>query len=167
MVSGMIAPRAIMTVLVISASWVFVSAAWNIFQPRIPNWLSSLGFILAIIFRWVDWSGNGFEGSQLILILLAWFVTLIFWRLRWIGGGDAKFVMIVILAFPDRLLIACLLIFDILGLMIYSLLRDGVQPKKMKQHLTGNLGTHLDSKDRLRATTFLGIGWFLWLGLYL
>ena len=156
-----------MPILIISAIWVIACAGWNIFEPRVPNWLTSTGLLLAALFRWSDWLPTGVIASQFVLILVVWGSIFLLWRIRWIGGGDAKFVMAVILAFPDWLLVAYLMLANIAGLLIFSIKRDGIRWRNIKKRLTGTLDDHQTSRDRLRATTFLGLGWFIWLAFYL
>lgn len=152
-----------MVALLISSVWVLTCAIWNILEPRVPNWLTTLGLFLAFLFRWYDWLPTGVVQDQLMSILIVWVAVFIFWRIRWIGGGDAKFVMAAVLAFPDWLLVACLMIADIIGLLVFSIRRDGFSWGKIKKRMTGNLEELPEGQDRLRATTFLGLGWMVWL----
>jgi hypothetical protein len=124
--------------------------------------MTTLGIFLALLFRWNDWLSTGVIGSQVITILIAWGAVLLLWSIRWIGGGDAKFFAAIVLAFPDSLMIACVMIADIAGLIINSSKRDGLRWVNIKNRLAGNLEEFQESSDRLRATTFMGIGWFIW-----
>jgi Flp pilus assembly protein protease CpaA len=152
-----------MFVLLVSTAWVLTCAIWNILEPRVPNWLTSLGLFLALLFRWYDWLPTGMIQNQLVIILIVWVMVFILWRIRWIGGGDAKFVVAAVLAFPDWLLVACLMIADIIGMLIFSIRRDGFSWEKMRNRITGNLEELPEAQDRLRATTFLGLGWLVWM----
>jgi Flp pilus assembly protein protease CpaA len=151
-----------MFVFITSTIWVLLCSIWNAFIPRVPNWLTTLGIFLALLFRWNDWLSTGLVPSQVFTIFIAWGAAFILWRIRWMGGGDAKFFAAIVLAFPDSLMIAFVLIGDIAGLLVYSLKRDGLRWANIKNRLAGNLEEFQESSDRLRATTFMGIGWLVW-----
>jgi len=153
--------------LIFSIVWVLTGMVWNAIEPRTPNWLHAIGFLFAILFRWNDWLSTGFSTSQFLIIAATWAALFALWQLRWIGGGDVKFVAILILAFPHLVLIACLMIADILALLYFSLRRDGLNIPQMRARLSGKLDDLPGRQDRIRAITFLGTGWFAWLVFYL
>lgn len=88
----------------------------DLYGARVPN-LVILPLLLAVVpLTAAHLVVNELGWGEAAIILTTWAVCLWFWRLRLVGGGDAKLVMALIGIFPDsRLLLAILL-----GLLVGS-----------------------------------------------
>lgn len=88
----------------------------DLYRARVPN-LVMLPLLLAVVpLTAAHLMINGMSWGQMVLIVVTWAACLWLWRMRAIGGGDAKLVMALIGILPDsRLLLAILL-----GLLVGS-----------------------------------------------
>jgi prepilin peptidase CpaA len=70
---------------------VIYAAICDLTTFTIPNWVSgtlALGFVPYALLRW-----NGIPLTFHIVLGLATFaICVVFWKLRWLGGGDVKFL---------------------------------------------------------------------------
>ena len=71
-----------------------VSAGWDLAKRRIPNPLILFGLLLGFGFGWMSGGLNGL-GLALVGALVAFGLTFPQWAMRWMGGGDAKLMMVV------------------------------------------------------------------------
>jgi prepilin peptidase CpaA len=92
------------------------AAVFDVRTRRVPNALTVSGFVIAIVLRFVAGPGAGIDG--LTGAILAFVLSLPFFVLGVLGGGDAK-LLIVVGAFmgPRDLLIAMLLIASVGGII--------------------------------------------------
>jgi Flp pilus assembly protein protease CpaA len=133
-------------------AWVFTGVVFDYLYASLPNELALIGLLAALALRGHAWTTAGFELLQFGTLLLAAFIALGFWVRRIWGGGDAKFLMILLLAFPSNLL----------ALIVLSLLALFVAVKYASRRVK------LTSKKQIadvRAIIFMGMGWFVWLSL--
>lgn len=146
---------------ILSFVWVATCALYNLKEPRIPNSLILIGFGGAIWLRIQDWQENGLIYFHILNITAAWILWFLFWKLRWWGGGDAKFMMVVTLAFPDLTMISYMMIMIVIGSVIVMTKEYGWNLRLLVAESL-RLRTLENSTQRLRAVTFLGAGWIIW-----
>ncbi len=108
---------------------VTVAAACDVRSRRIPNWWVLLGTLLALLLRGTDGMTALFDG--LLGLGMAFAVTLPFFALGALGGGDAKLLMTVGAFMGPGKLVGALLVIAVLGGIIALLegLRRGVALK--------------------------------------
>ena len=71
-----------------------VSAGWDLAKRRIPNPLILFGLMLGLAFGGVTGGLNGL-GFAFLGAVVAFALTFPQWAMRWMGGGDAKLMMVV------------------------------------------------------------------------
>jgi|APHig6443718053_1056840.scaffolds.fasta_scaffold00507_18 prepilin peptidase CpaA len=71
-----------------------VSAGWDLAKRRIPNPLILFGLLLGLAFGGVTGGLNGL-GFAFLGAVVAFALTFPQWAMRWMGGGDAKLMMVV------------------------------------------------------------------------
>ena len=71
-----------------------VSAGWDLAKRRIPNPLILFGLLLGLAFGGLTGGLNGL-GFAFLGALVAFALTFPQWAMRWMGGGDAKLMMVV------------------------------------------------------------------------
>lgn len=71
-----------------------VSAGWDLAKRRIPNPLILFGLLLGLAFGGLTGGLNGL-GFAFLGAVVAFALTFPQWAMRWMGGGDAKLMMVV------------------------------------------------------------------------
>ncbi|MBK7755120.1 MAG: prepilin peptidase [Deltaproteobacteria bacterium] len=71
-----------------------MSAGWDLAKRRIPNPLILFGLLLGLAFGGVTGGLNGL-GFAFLGAVVAFALTFPQWAMRWMGGGDAKLMMVV------------------------------------------------------------------------
>lgn len=136
-----------MIIALSTALWITACGAWDWHARRVPNQLMALGWLAALAFR-VSRLATG-AGNPLLeagITLAAWALAVGFWLGNIWGAADAKFVMALVLAFPDLWMLAAMLAAN---LLLSVVARWFIQNKA------------------LPAVTFLGAGWLAWAGVVL
>jgi prepilin peptidase CpaA len=92
------------------------AAVFDVRTRRVPNALTVSGFVIAIVLRFVAGPGTGIDG--LTGAILAFVLSLPFFVLGVLGGGDAK-LLVAVGAFmgPRDLLMAMLIIASVGGII--------------------------------------------------
>jgi Flp pilus assembly protein protease CpaA len=162
-------PLLILVKIAITA-WLGLVAVWDSRTRLIPNWLT-----LPVVVVGGALSLYVGPAEARVILLLAWAVLLIVWRLHIFGGGDAKFLMGLFALFPrlDFILIFCIVLFLVtLALVIADLRRQ--RPDELRQKLAARLearqflpdSDELERRGRRYAWTFSLAGavalWLIW-----
>lgn len=84
----MTAPQALLGAILL------IAAGWDIARRRIPNPLVFLGLAMGLGLGLVHEGSSGLQRS-LFGVVCAFALTFPQWRMGWMGGGDAKLLMVV------------------------------------------------------------------------
>jgi Flp pilus assembly protein protease CpaA len=129
-----------------SGVWVMACGFYDLRARRVPNWLTGLGLMGAALLRmhWIV-MGPGSTAFAWLLTVSIWVLALTFWLAGWWGAADAKFVMVLSLAFPDPLMLLAM----------------------FKLNLVAGLCLRWTRKAdlllvKIPAVTILGAGWLGW-----
>lgn len=114
-----------------------LSAAWDLHQRRIPNWLSGSALLLALAVS-VLGSGVGI-GAALLGAFLGTAILFVPFTLGVIGGGDVKFVTVVGAWLGPRLGFEALLFGTAAGLVVGVLYAAGAGRLRETVRTTGQL----------------------------
>lgn len=145
----------------LSAVWVFSCSVYNYREPRLPNLLILVGLIGSLIFRAQHWTTQGIALFEVFIVVATWSLAVTFWKLRWWGAGDAKFLMTLTLAFPDIAMIIWMMSVNMIA-GIYGMYRLNSAKPFVWRNTIFQVERLENSAHRLRAVTLLGIGWFIW-----
>jgi Flp pilus assembly protein protease CpaA len=134
-----------------SAVWVTACSWYDWRTRRVPNPLMLAGLLGAALLRWrwisMQQSSAVFEG---LLTLSVWALALGFWLASWWGAADAKFVMVLSLAFPAPLMLLAMFLSNaavgLLGQIAVHWLAEPTASQPV----------------RLPGVTILGAGWLGW-----
>ena len=123
-----------------------------------------IGFLGAIALRVIHIRNGGETLSTAVFTAGIWVVSYLAWDNDWWKGADAKFIMILVLAFPYHLMPIITLIPNVL-VGIYVLIRkyganmiDWYQVLIERQTLE-----EAPKSSRLKALPVLSLGWLIWL----
>lgn len=75
--------------VIVFAALAVVAAAHDVWRQRIPNWVSVAVAATGVVARWSALGPRG-AGSAVLAVLLVLALLTSMWRVRLIGGGDAK-----------------------------------------------------------------------------
>ncbi len=115
------APYASLAILFLFVLAVVYGAICDVTSYTIPNRVSYGILLLFVPYAALHW-GQIPLLAQVSLGLVTTIICIVFWKLRWFGGGDAKFVgAISFWMAPPKLLIFTLLLAVISGLFIFVL----------------------------------------------
>lgn len=150
------------TVLILAAIWILACMQYNLQQPRLPNTLVLVGFFGAAYLRLWSWNSPQLSPLEAFTILVAWGLAWIFWSLGWWGAGDAKFMMVLLLAFPRMSLLAWVALANVLGAWAFQtdLVHRSLSSIKT---FWWQAGVSSAPTAAMPGVTCLGAGWWLWL----
>ena len=88
--------------------WLITVSVWDVLRRRIPN-----GLVLPVMFSaflWQLYFSITNRSSDVLFVLVSWFIIFMLWRMSVFGGGDAKLLMGLFAMFPNQrfLLVLCL-----------------------------------------------------------
>jgi Flp pilus assembly protein protease CpaA len=134
-----------------SAVWVTACSWCDWRTRRVPNPLMIAGYLGSALLRWRWMSSEQaspiFEG---LLTLSVWALAFGFWLATWWGAADAKFVMILSLAFPAPLMLLAMFLSNaVVGLLGQIAVGRPAEPTASQP-------------VRLPGVTILGAGWLGW-----
>jgi len=132
--------------LTCSLAWVSVAALYDLRVRRLPNWLAVLGIILAAG-RWLLGEHQLDLVTGIALVTAMLMAVLLFAFNIW-GAGDAKFLVILLLAFPSMSLYIMLLA-AVLGSQV-----GGLTFTLVRQQDT--------ARKSVPLVTCMAVGWLVW-----
>lgn len=108
------AHTAMVAVVLVFCAAVIYAAIADLTTFTIPNWVSGilvLGFLPYALLRWSDIP----LASHLFLGVATFIICFIFWKLRWLGGGDVKLVGATALWMGPQNIVSFILVLSLAG----------------------------------------------------
>jgi Flp pilus assembly protein protease CpaA len=138
-----------MWIAIASTAWIAGSAWMDHKRRQVSNRWMGLGFLGASAL-FVSHSAEGrIAPLNLAVLALTWVVSLALWNAGLWGGADAKFIMIITLAFPDPLMALCMF-------FVHASAPAGVW-------ISSRIRRKAAAGTQLPAMVYLAIGWGAWL----
>ena len=134
-------------IFTISMCWALACAISDYKKHRVPNWLIATGFIGAAFLQARHWSNALINAGNIVTIVGVWIFAITIWAKGWWGGADAKFLMVLILAFPDITLM----------LTMFAARAGAVLAIYSKQYFLSNA-----KAQTLPSVTYFASGWVVW-----
>jgi prepilin peptidase CpaA len=75
--------------VVVFAALAAIAATYDVWRRRIPNWISVAIAASGVVAQWTALGVRG-AGSAILAVLLVLVLMTLMWRVRLVGGGDAK-----------------------------------------------------------------------------
>jgi Flp pilus assembly protein protease CpaA len=136
--------------------WVAACGFYDYRFRRAPNllmlagWLGAAGLAVGRAL-----AGSGPAVLSWIIIISIWALALSFWLAGWWGAADAKYVMALVLAFPDPGMLVCIFLTN----LVVGLLGQG--------RLLWESDLLAAERRLLPAIAVLSAGWLAWAGMTL
>jgi Flp pilus assembly protein protease CpaA len=131
--------------MVIFAIWSAASAIYDMRFRRVPNRLMVFGMLGALFVRLGSYEMNYW------VVGAAWASALLFWRLGYWGGADAKFLMVLTLAFSDPFMVLWMMLIHLLVGVV------GWICQRARREMEGGV-----QPTRIPGIPLLAAGWAVW-----
>lgn len=144
--------------------WTLLCAWIDVRTRRVPNWVFVIGFLGALFLRIRYELIYAFSPISLLLTVIACTFAFQVWALRWWGGADAKFIMVLSIALPSPAMMIFLLLGILLPSVIYFVRKYGLNLKEWVQVSLSKANLDTTPKHKtMPAVATMTIGWITWM----
>jgi len=138
-------------IFILSLLWVLTCGISDYQTRKVPNWLIAIGLVGAILLQIRHWDNDMMHAGNIVLIIGFWAYFVAIWFMGWWGGADAKFSMVLLLAFPDMTLAITMFVAHAGAVLTtYIAKRRSNDIKELSPRIT------------LPLVTYFAAGWIAW-----